>query len=329
MTYPLKMQPVFRCGAQTPWGGHLLRDYFGKAIPDDQTGESLEAGVLDNFAPSIENGPLAGKTLREAYEQWGKRLTGVDCDVFPLYVKLLDAREMLSVQVEPNRSELLGAPKTKAWVVLAAPRGSRVICGVDLDGRTLEECAAAHRLEEVLRVVPVIPGDVLYLPSGMVHALGGDVAVYEVQPRDDSSLRFWDWERKAQDGYDRPLAFSESLEACKPNLPALKLPGVTDLVNGGSVTHYIEDDHFSLSRLNISGEMPLPSGRMLVLTSIGTASVTWDGGEIQLAPGGTAIIPADFSGAVLRGLRVLCATTPDRDSLKARLDYRAEGVAGL
>ena len=76
MLYPLKMLPYFRHGEETPWGGRALADYFGKAIPDERTGESLEISALPDRESVVENGPLAGMTLDKAIEKWGDRLTG-------------------------------------------------------------------------------------------------------------------------------------------------------------------------------------------------------------------------------------------------------------
>ena len=83
MLYPLKMLPYFRHGEETPWGGHALGDYFGKPIPDDRTGESLEISALPGRESVVENGPLTGMNLATVLEKWGKDLTG-DVEGFPL-----------------------------------------------------------------------------------------------------------------------------------------------------------------------------------------------------------------------------------------------------
>ena len=101
--YPLLMSPYFRHGEQTPWGGSQLKQLFGKASPDDRTGESLEVSALSGMNSVVQNGELAGVSLSKVIELWGEGLTGMkDNSVFPLLLKLLDAREMLSVQVHPG-----------------------------------------------------------------------------------------------------------------------------------------------------------------------------------------------------------------------------------
>ena len=98
MLYPLVMQPHFRHGVQTPWGGDSL-SMFGKDIPDSLTGESLEISALADTPSIVKNGPLAGRTLSSLMEEYGAQISGCEGE-FPLLVKLIDARDMLSVQMQ-------------------------------------------------------------------------------------------------------------------------------------------------------------------------------------------------------------------------------------
>ena len=335
MLYPLKMIPYFRHGEETPWGGHALRDYFGKDIPDDRTGESLEISALPGRESVVENGPLTGLTLTKVMEKWGRELTG-DAEGFPLLLKLLDAREMLSVQVHPddayaNAHEGGKLGKTEAWLVIAAERGAKLVYGVNAE--TSEELRAqveAGKLEEGLRWVSVQPGDVLYIPHGCVHALGGGIVIYEIQQSSDVTYHFWDWGRVGRDGKPRALHTQAALDVSRPQLKLDKLPGATLITTGGSKTAYISDANFELWRLNVAGDMPLESGRMLLLTSLGEAEVKWAEGAFALNPGESCLVPAALAGVTISGrTAVMCATVPDRPALREALGYRAELVAGL
>jgi len=335
MLYPLKMIPYFRHGEETPWGGRALNDYFGKDINDDRTGESLEISALPGRESVVANGELAGVSLNKVIDMWGKDLTG-DVEGFPLLLKLLDAREMLSVQVHPDDTyagEHEGGKlgKTEAWLVIAAERGAKLVYGVKPD--TSEELRAlveAGQLEDNLRWVSVQPGDVLYIPHGCVHALGGGLVIYEIQQSSDVTYRFWDWGRVGKDGKPRALHTEDALAVSRPSLKLDKLPGATLITTGGSRTAYISDANFELWRLNVAGDMPLESGRMLLLTSLGEAEVKWDGGSFTLNPGDSCLVPAALEGVTISGrTAVMCATTPDRAALRDALGYRAELVAGL
>ena len=102
------------------------------------------------------------------------------------------------------------------------------------------------------------------------------------------------------------------------------------LRKGGSVTYYISNTHFEFCRLNLSGKMPLPSGRMLLLTPLGECALHWGEEQMTLAPFSTVIVPAALEGAVIEGnTKVLMSSLPDRDALREELGYRAENVAGL
>ena len=335
MLYPLKMKPFFRHGEQTPWGGHALKDMFGKDIPDDRTGESLEISALKDHESVVLNGELAGRTLTECIELWGDELTGCGKD-FPLLLKLLDAKEMLSVQVHPddsyasaNEGGKLG--KTEAWLIISAEPGAKLVYGVSCDtSDQLRQLVNSGELESALRWVTVKPGDVLYIPHGCVHALGGGIVVYEIQQSSDVTYRFWDWGRVGKDGKPRALHIDKSLDVSRPQLKLSRIDGATIIVEGGSRTYYIADRNFELSRLNLSGDMPLPSGRMLLLTAMCECTLSWDGGSFDLIPGESCLVPAAMTGVRLKGLgKVMCSTTPDQAALSEALGYRAELVSGL
>ena len=170
----------------------------------------------------------------------------------------------------------------------------------------------------------------LYIPHGCVHALGSGLVIYEIQQSSDVTYRFWDWGRLGKDGQPRALHTRQALDVSRPELKLNRIFGVTNIVEGGSQTYYIADRNFELSRLNVSGKMPLKTGRMLLLTAMCQADVTWDEGSLTLMPGESCLVPAAMNGVALSGTgTVMCATTPDQPALKEALGYRAELVAGL
>jgi len=333
--YPLIMAPFFRHGSDTPWGGSMLKDLFMKDSPDDMTGEALEVSALEGRESVVTNGAFAGQTLTSMIKRWGKDLTGEIDGEFPLLIKLLDAKELLSVQVHPddayagaNEGGKLG--KTEAWVVLACEPGAKLAYGVDTKGRDIREMVAAGDIEEALNWVNVRPGDVLYIPAGTVHALGGGIQCYEVQQSSDVTYRFWDWGRVGKDGKPRELHTEKALDVTRVGDILPKCEGATVLCKGGSVTYYIADPNFELARLNVSGKMPLIPGRMHMLTPMGPCRITWPEGEIDVMPMSTVLVPAAMENVVVEGdLKVLMSSTSDREYLKNELGYRAENVAGL
>ena len=332
--YPLLMTPYFRHGSETPWGGNALGAWFGKEVPGEKTGESLEVSALKDRESIVANGPCAGQTFTAMIEKWGKDLTGIEPGEFPLLLKLLDADEMLSVQVHPGddyaREHEGKYGKSEAWVVLNCAPGAKIAYGLDTDGKDLAEIVAEGNLESALHWEVVQPGEVYYIPHGMVHALGGGIQCYEIQQSSDATYRFWDWGRVGKDGQPRELHTKKALDVSRPELKISKIPGTTLLCEGGSRTYYISDENFELARLNVCGKMPLPEGRMLFITPTAPTKVTWAEGELEVAPFQTVVVPAAMKGVCVEGkLSVLLSCLPDRETLRNELGYRAENVAGL
>ena len=329
------MAPSFRHGEETPWGGHMLRDALMKDAPEDATGESLEISDLPGHESMVANGIHTGKPLSRMIELWGEDLTGPIEGDFPLLFKLLDAQLPLSVQVHPDdayaaahENGKLG--KTEAWIILNAEPGARIVYGLDTGGEDLRKIMDEGRLEECLRWEAVRPGDVYYIPSGMLHALGEGVLVLRdpaVQRRDLSLLGLGPRGRARQ---SRELHVEKALEVCKPELRLEKIEGTTVLCKGGSRTYYISDNHFELCRLNLAGTMPLESGRMLFLTPLTPCELRWGEEEMELNAFDSVLVPAQLEGVALVGeTKVLMSSLPDREALIEELGYRAENVAGL
>lgn len=331
--YPLLMAPSFRHGKETPWGGHMLRDVFMKDAPD-ATGESLEVSALEGLESLVANGAHAGKSLTRMLELWGEQLTGPIEGSFPLVLKLLDAQDPSSVHVHPDDAYAKAhggeRGKNEALVILNAEPGARMVYGLDTKGESLETILETDTVEEHLRWVNVQPGDVYYIPAGMVHALGSEIQCYELQDACDITYRLFDWNRVDKNGNPRETHQAQALAVTDPERRLEKNEGTTVLRKGGSATYYISNTHFEFCRLNLSGKMPLPAGRMLLLTPLGECTIHWDEESMDLTPFSTVIVPAALEGVVIEGhTKVLMSALPDREALREELGYRAENVAGL
>ena len=332
--YPLLMAPTFRHGEETPWGGHMLRDTLMKDAPEDATGEALEISALPGYESMVSNGIHAGKTLTRMIELWGEALTGTADGEFPLLLKLLDTQTALSVQVHPDDAYAAEheqkSGKSEAWIILNAEPGAKIVYGVDTHGEPLKQIVEEGRIAECLRWRSVRPGEVYYIPEGMVHALGEGILSYEIGQSTDVNYRIWDWDRVDSDGNPRALQVEKALDVCREGLQLEKNEGTTVLCRGGSRTYYISDNHFELCRLNLSGTMPLESGRMLFLTPLSPCTLRWSEDEMTLNAFDSVLVPAALTGTELSGnTKVLMSCLPDRQRLIDELGYRAENVAGL
>lgn len=202
------------------WGGQRLKTDFG--IQSDLNPLS-EAWVLSCHpdGPSVlADGPDKGMTLRAWLDKAGKEALGTACEAFedfPMLIKLIDAKKDLSIQVHPSDAYALEHEgqygKTEMWVVLDAEPGASLYYGFDREV-SLEEFSSRvsdGTLTEVLRKVPVKPGDVFFIPSGTLHAIGAGLVIAEIQQNSNVTYRVFDYGRLGADGKPRALHVEKAL----------------------------------------------------------------------------------------------------------------------
>ena len=303
--YPLIMAPSFRHGQETPWGGCALKERFHKNIPDETTGESLEISALPGCETHAANGSYSGRSLGEILACWGEQLTGSSGTAFPLLLKLLDAEQPLSVQVHPDDAYAgihEGKPgKSEAWVILDAEPGAKLVYGIDTRGKDFRSVVASGKLEECLHWVPARPGDVFYIPAGTVHALGPGIRCYEIQQSSDVTYRLWDWGRTGKDGRPRELHISRALDVSVPGIPAGPVRESEIPASDKAAKLLVNDPHFRLFSVDLSGSYSLPSGRMLFLTPESPCEICWDGGSQSVNPFQSVLVPAGMQDVTVSG----------------------------
>ena len=291
----------------------MLRALFGKDIPDAPTGESLELSAL----PGLESRDPEGTPLSELLQARGPALAGPDAaGEFPLLLKLLDAREDLSVQVHPNSAyagEKYGKQgKEEAWVILDAKPGARLVLGFR-EGITRQDVEDAlndgRGLGGMLRLVPVRAGEAYLIPAGTVHAILGGIVLYEIQQSSDLTFRLHDWGRKDADGKPRELHLRESLDVMDvDSRPTAAVPVPVVSSEKGREELLVSSPHFSVSRLSDCKAFPLPPDprRFRVLTLLTEGTLESGGRRMQFPKGQTVLLPADGMPASLTcGLALL------------------------
>jgi mannose-6-phosphate isomerase len=259
LLYPLTFDPVFK---DYPWGGRGLETVLRRTLPDGIVAESWDVAAHPNGSSTVNNGPLAGKTLPEVMELLGLDLVGehsaaaLEQGRFPLLIKLLDCNRWLSIQVHPNDRYGLEHEgewgKTEMWVVLHAEPGAELIYGF-ARGVTKEAYAqviGGEHSAEGLHRLKVKTGDVIFVPSGAVHALGPGIIVTEIQQNSDTTYRIYDW------GRPRPLHLEQSLDVLDFSLvepSAIKPKTVLD-EEGFKIEQLASCSYFETERLT------MPSG---------------------------------------------------------------------
>jgi mannose-6-phosphate isomerase len=217
--YPLRFKPIYQYRL---WGGRRLGALLSAPLPGDgPIGEAWVLSDRDDHPSRVANGSLKGQTIAQVLEQFPEQAMGKFAgrfQRFPLLLKFLDAREMLSVQVHPSDANTVGGDegKTEAWVVLEAGVTSRIYAGLKA-GTTeddLRRSLANGNVADQLACFAPKSGDAVFLPAGTVHSLGGGVVVFEVQQNCDVTFRLYDWDRvDLKTGKPRPLQVEQAI-AC-------------------------------------------------------------------------------------------------------------------
>ncbi len=213
----LEFSPVFK---ETVWGGRKLEEVLGKKLPGEGPfGESWE--VVD--LPSDQSVTADGRTLEALCAEAPASLLGgaplLD-GRFPLLFKYIDAGQTLSVQVHPDEAACArigdGArPKTEAWYIIDREPGASLYVGLipGVDKQTFASAIMSGEVDALLNEVPVEPGDLIYLPSGTIHAIGEGILLAEVQQSSNTTYRVFDWNRLGLDGNPRDLHVGQALES--------------------------------------------------------------------------------------------------------------------
>lgn len=307
---PLAFTPILR---RLVWGGRRLGTLLGKPIGDgDDYAESWELADYHDQVSVVRGGPYAGVSLRDLVLGRPADLLGkarANQGQFPLLVKLLDARENLSVQVHPD--DALGRElandrgKTEAWVVLDAEPGSAIYAGLKpgVDRETLRRGIDSGQVEPLLHRIDPKPGDCLLIEAGTVHALGGGVLVAEIQQMSDATFRVFDWNRVGADGKPRELHVEKAMRCIDfdrgPVDPVVPAPLV--LENGDVREPLVACAYFELERWTLSAatEIGRDDRFTILMTLDGEALVRAPRGDLPLRRGETILLPASIGPTVV------------------------------
>ena len=302
MLYPLTFTPIFK---ERVWGGRNIERLYGKALPPDvPIGESWEISDRPGDISVVANGPLAGTTLHELVQRHGKELLGYEgAKQFPLLIKILDAQEKLSLQVHPPAQvapSLGGEPKTEMWYIADATPEADLYVGLKL-GATRADFERKVRdgtVAECFHRIPVKAGDVMFLPSGRVHAIGAGNVIFEIQQNSDTTYRVFDWNRVGLDGKPRELHIKESLESIdfedfEPRLSSAQYSRSPTM----KLRFLIDDPLFRVDGYQVKRaqryHLRFPAAQILGLIK-GRLKLQYGEHELNLKAGDFALLPASL-----------------------------------
>ena len=296
----LHLEPVLH---EKIWGGTELRDQFGYAIPSNHTGECWAISGHPNGDCRVTNPEFGGQTLGQLFRTRRELFGNIPGDVFPLLVKIIDARQDLSIQVHPDDAyakihENGSLGKTECWYVLDSKPGTTVIIGHNAGTREeMRQMVAEGKWDQLLRQVPLRRGDFFQINPGCLHALKGGSLILETQQSSDVTYRFYDYDR-LENGKKRELHIEKSLDVTTvPFVPDRTVPG-TETVGDAEITHLVTCPFYSVYRAVLHGAAGLTFRAPFVNVSI-IGEGTLDGEPVK--KGDHMVLTANYGPCRLEG----------------------------
>ncbi len=301
--YPIKFRPRLK---ETLWGGKTLGMSYGKKADETKNiGESWEISGLSGDSSIVSNGFLKGNTLEEIIEVYMGDLVGDGVyekfgTEFPLLIKLIDARDTLSVQVHPDdelaaeRHHAWG--KTEMWYILEAADDSVIYTG--FREKTSREEYLSHlsqkSINKLINASKASPGDVFFIPAGMVHAIGAGILLAEIQQTSDITYRIYDWDRVDSAGKARELHTELALDAINFDLTDTGKIRKEPEINESVVL--AECDYFKTLQINLDTPLikdySLTDSFIIYVCTSSAAIIECFGKSERIEKGETILIPA-------------------------------------
>jgi len=301
---PFVLKPYLK---KVLWGGSAISDFKGMDTPLDHVGESWEVSAMKGCESVVDSGVYSGLNLADLCAAKGSELLGERIykkygGEFPILIKYIDAVGDLSVQVHPgddiaySRHGCRG--KNEMWYIVKSAPGAKLTPGLStpIDVAEFDRRVADGSISEVLASYSTHPGDVFYIPSGRIHAVGAGNFLVEVQLASDITYRIHDYNRRDKDGNLRELHIAEARDAIDfsvkrdyrshpsgERLLASPFFSVDKIVLADGESREVESDDFSVvmcldGRIEArSGDNSLVIGRGHTLFIPATAKVSLSG----------------------------------------------------
>lgn len=302
--YPLKFNPIFK---ERIWGGNKLETLLNKDVSGNVIGESWEISDVKDESSVVADGVLQGKTLQELSETFqaellGKKVYDTFGTKFPLLIKYLDAKRDLSIQVHPNdtlakeRHNSFG--KTEMWYVMQADEDAELLVGFNqkVTKKDYQTHLKNNTLTEILNFEKAQKGDVYFLPTGRIHAIGGGIVLAEIQQTSDITYRIFDWNRVDAAGNLRELHTALALDAIDYTLHENYKTAYNSQAN--KVTTIVDSPYFTTNLIPFRGELNLNHAEkdsfVIYLCVKGNVTFQTENYKETLAFGETLLVPASI-----------------------------------
>lgn len=305
----LKLNPVFK---DYIWGGTRLRDDFGLKTDINPVAEGWMLACHKDGMNTIDGGEYDGKTLESVIKEGGKsKIAGTNSEKFPYFpvlIKLIDAKDNLSVQVHPDNEYAARVEhefgKTEMWYVLDAAPGATLIYGFKnkIGKEEFKQAIESNTLLDVLNVVEVKKGDMFFIEAGTVHAIGKGALIAEIQQNSNSTYRVYDYGRLGKDGKSRELHIQKAIDVSKtePAKYGTKPFGKKEEISGGTRQMLTECPLFSVYNYELCGKVELNANEESfnhILVVDGSGKI----GGREFKKGDSFFVPANYGNYEIDG----------------------------
>lgn len=309
----LFLDPILK---ENIWGGRRLVTEFPYQSEGTAIGECWAISAHPNGDCVIREGRYAGQTLSRLYESHRDLFGNIQSEEFPLLVKIIDAKEDLSIQVHPDDAyakakEGCNFGKTECWYVMDCPEDACLVMGHHANSReVLTDMIEQGRYEELIREVPVKKGDFIQIDPGTVHAIKGGFLILETQQNSDITYRVYDYGRLV-DGMPRQLHVQQSIDVI--NVP--------DCADNGAISHaaqlpenqmnlLVESDYYKVWKLPVQGEVKLLQEYPFLILSVLEGNGVIDGRPVYR--GDHMLIPYGYGEILFVGdMDIIISTSVD------------------
>ncbi len=297
----LFLEPVFK---SMIWGGSRLNTEFGYQIPDDHTGECWAISAHPNGDCRIRSGSFKGRSLSWLWDNHRELFGSETGKVFPLLVKIIDAKADLSIQVHPDDAyagvkERGALGKTECWYILDCPEDGKLVLGHNAGSREeLREMIEENRWAELIRLKSIRKGDFLQIEPGTVHAIKAGTMLLETQQNSDITYRLYDYDR-LEHGKPRPLHKEQSMEVIRCPHKDIPISGKLTRYENCLLEELIRCSYYTVNKLSLNGRREFVQKYNFLNISIIKGEGMLDGAAIK--KGDHLILPYGYGAYQMEG----------------------------
>lgn len=315
--YPLLLDPPIK---NYIWGGRRLIDDFKFNCDSEKAAEAWLLSCHFDGESAVKNGSLAGLTLSEAIENFGDDClgeNGKNFSYFPLLIKLIDAKDRLSLQVHPDDEYALRVEneygKNEMWYIVDCEENAKIVYGLkrDVTAYELETRIRSNSILDICNLVPVKKGDAFFIPAGTLHAIGKGILIAEVQQNSNTTYRVSDYGRIGADGRPRELHVDKALDVINRSKTEIPQFNKDDLMiyPFGTVKNLVSCDLFTSDLLELNGKAGLAEEKsfLSIVLLDGDATLSFAGGMLRLKKGDSVFVPAKLRIELSGKASIICS----------------------